>query len=203
VANSGIPGSQPPGIGLYGSGGAGFGSTVATASQPSAPSLSVGDAIVFVVASALLGAVLSVPAALVWNKIADPPQAPLTKQGAFLGEVGLNQQAEVTLWFLVVGLAFGLVAGLVVGWFGQRRGSVTVVAVVVLCAVATALTAYLGISVFGPDAKAQAAHAAIGSLITSNLSIGSKLVYLGWPIGGMVGACVAIFMWPERQNDPA
>ncbi len=199
MVNSDIPGPQPPSIGLYGSG-AGFGSSAAA--EPSLPSLTWRDTCRFVLVSALLGAVLSVPAAFVWTKIANPPTAELTKQGVFLGEVQLNQQAEVTLWFLVVGVAFGLVAGLVVGWRGQRRGVVTVVAVIVMCAVAVALTAYLGVSVFGPDAEEQAKTAALGAQITSDLSIGSPVVYLGWPIGGMVGACLAIFWWPIRTNNP-
>ncbi len=161
---------------------------------------SAADAFRFVAASMLAGAVLAVPAARVWVEVANPPTAPLTDQGVFLGDLQLNQQSEITLWFLVVGTGFGLLAGLVMGWPGQRRGVVTVVAVVALCAVASGLTAYLGISVFGPDATAQAAGAAVGASITTDLSVGSPLVFLGWPIGGLVGACLGIYMWPVTHS---
>jgi hypothetical protein len=181
-------------------GGPGFGASPATQAAPTSPTLSAADAARFVAAAVVAGGVLAVPAALVWRAISDPPKALVTKQGAYLGEVQLNQQAEVTLWFLAVGFVFGLVAGLGVGWRGQRRGAVTVLAVVAMSAVATALTAYLGISVFGSDATSEAAGAAVGSLITSNLSIGSWLAYLGWPIGGLVGVCAAILRWPVQGN---
>jgi hypothetical protein len=202
VPDPDVPRPQPAGFHLYGLSGQGYGSSPAAQAGPSAPSVSLADAVRFVVASVVAGGVLAVPAALVWGQVADPPKAQLTKQGAYLGEVQLNQQAEVTLWFLVVGFAFGIVAGLVVGWRGQRRGSVTVLAVVALSVVGTALMRYLGISVFGPDAKSEAASAAIGSLITSNLSVGSWLAYLGWPIGGLIGACGAILLWPVTGNGP-
>jgi hypothetical protein len=198
VANSDTPGSRPPLVSAWGS--AGSAAPGLAGASGSSPSLSVSDALVFVGWSALLGAVLAVPAALLWDLVADPPKASVTAQGVFLGEQQLNQQAEVTLLFWAVGFAFGLAAGLLVGWRGQRRGAVTVLAVLVLCAVGAALTSYLGISVFGPDAKAQAAAGGVGTLITTDLTIGSKLVYLGWPIGGMVGVCVAIFLWPVPVN---
>jgi hypothetical protein len=166
---------------------------------------SVRSAAVFVGVCALTGAVLAFPAAWVWLKAADPPAGVLTKQGSkqgiSLGEVQLNQQAGVTLWFFVVGLGIGLLAGLVVGWLGRRLGVVTVWAVLVLCAIAAGLTAFLGISVFGPNEKAEASNASVGDQITSKLTVGSDLVYLGWPIGGLVGSCLAIVFWPEPADD--
>jgi hypothetical protein len=168
---------------------------------------SVRSAAVFVVGCALAGAVLAVPAAWVWLKVANPPAGALTtegtRQGISLGEIQLNQQAGVTLWFFVVGLAIGLLAGLVVAWLGRRLGVLTVWAVLALCAVAAALTAFLGISVFGPNEKAEASAASVGDQITSKLTIGTDLVYLGWPIGGLVGGCLAIVFWPEAPDiDP-
>ena len=31
--------------------------------------------------------------------------------------------------------------------------------------------------------------------------IGTDLAYLGWPIGGLVGSCLAIVFWPEASDD--
>ena len=78
----------------------------------------------------LLGAALAPLAGWVWVTLANPPTVPLASDGGlYLGEQALNQQSGVTLWFFVVGVAFGAVAGLVVGWFGQRFGWPTVLAV--------------------------------------------------------------------------
>jgi hypothetical protein len=154
-----------------------------------------------VVVAALAGAILAFPAAEVWLHLADPPAGELTRSGVALGEVQLNQQSGVTLWFLVVGAVAGLLAGLVVGWLGRRRGMVAVVAVVVLCAVGAWLSAYLGIHVFGPDEKAEAADASIGDLVVSELSVGTFLAYLGWPIGGLLGACAALLCSPDYPNE--
>jgi hypothetical protein len=160
---------------------------------------------VFLGVCAVVGAMLAFPAAWVWLKVADPPTGELTKQGTTLGislgEVQLNQQSGVTLWFLVVGLGIGLLAGLVVGWLGRRLGVLTVWGVLVLCVIAAGLTAFLGISVFGPDEVAEKKSASIGDQITSKLTIGSDLVYLGWPIGGLVGSCLAMVFWPEGSDD--
>jgi hypothetical protein len=162
---------------------------------------------VFLGLCALVGAVLAFPAAWVWLKVADPPTGELakqgTKQGIVLGEVQLNQQSGVTLWFLVVGLGIGLLAGLVIGWLGRRLGVLTVWGVLVLCVIAAGLTAFLGISVFGPDEVAEKKSASIGDQITSKLTIGTDLVYLGWPIGGLVGSCLAIVFWPDASDDLA
>ncbi len=207
MANSDLPGpapvgpAQPPVGGADGvalSGAHGVGVDVA---PPAASSSSRADAVVFLLASTLAGVVLAFPAAWIWSQVADPPAAPLTSRGVSFGEVQLNQQSEVTMWFLVVGFGFGLLSGMVVGWLGERRGTITVLAVLALSSVGSGLAAYLGITVFGPDAGVQAAAAAVGDRITSDLSVGSALVYLGWPIGGLLGACSAIFFWSVPSND--
>jgi MFS family permease len=157
----------------------------------------------FVAYAALAGVVLAFPAAWVWAQVADPPAGELTRTGLVLGEVQLNQQSGVTLWFLVIGAVAGFLAGLVVGWLGRRRGVVVVVAVLMLCVVGALLSAYLGIHVFGPDEKAEAATASVGDLVTSRLILGTDLAYLGWPIGGLAGACLALVCSPEYADGPA
>jgi hypothetical protein len=155
----------------------------------------------FVLKASVAGAALAVPAAWVWASVADPPRAVLTARGVSFGESQLNQQSEITLWFLVVGLAFGTAAGLATGLLGRRRGLDTVAAVAALCLVGAALTAFLGISVFGPDAEADLARSTVGESVTSDLRVDSLLAYLGWPIGGLAGLCVAIYTWPVTPND--
>jgi hypothetical protein len=165
------------------------------------PAPMVRSGALFVAYAALAGVVLAFPAAWVWGQVADPPAGELTKTGVVLGEVQLDQQSGVTLWFLVVGAVAGFLAGLVVGWLGRRRGVVVVVAVLMLCVVGAVLSGHLGIHVFGPDEKAEAAAASVGDLVTSRLTLGTDLAYLGWPIGGLAGACLALVCAPEYADD--
>jgi hypothetical protein len=151
----------------------------------------------------LAGIALAFIGGFVWAKIADPPKALVTDDGVFLtGEIGYNAQVVVTLWFIVVGLIGGILSGLVVGLLGRRHGGASVVAVIVMCAVASGLGAWAGIHVFGPDMTAQVADASSGDLITTELSIGSDVAYLGWPIGGLLGAFVGIAFWPPDRKGP-
>lgn len=166
----------------------------------SPPSSTVPQKLTYVVGCAIAGAVLGVPAGLLWLKVADPPSAALTSTGAYFGDLERNQQVGVTLWFFVVGVALGLVAGLVVGWFGHRHGLTTVVAVLALCATAAWVTKWTGADVFGPDEQAQLADAHVGSHITLEVKLGTRIAYLGWPIGGLLGGLAAIFGWPRQRS---
>jgi len=135
--------------------------------------------------------------------LADPPTVRLAADGGlYLGEQALNQQSEVTLWFLAVGAAFGALAGVGVGWFGRRFGWPTVLAVLLLCAVGAAASGYLGVHVFGPDPVAAAAHAAVGTPVQLGVRIDTRVAYLGWPIGGLVGVLAAIACWSRAETSP-
>lgn len=146
--------------------------------------------------AALAGVVLAPIAGWLWVVVSDPPKVPLYANGGlYLGEQALNQQAGVTLWFLVLGLGFGAVAGLVVGWVGQRFGWLTVLAVLLLCLIASVGSWYLGVHVFGPDPKAEASGARVGDLIQVGVQLDTRVAYLGWLIGGLLGALAAIASW--------
>jgi hypothetical protein len=151
----------------------------------------------------LVGAALAPFAGWVWVALANPPTVPVASDGGlYLGEQALNQQSGVTLWFLVVGAAFGAVAGLVVGWLGRRYGWPTVLAVLVLCAIGSVGSRYLGVHVFGPDPAAAAEHAAVGTPIQLDVGLDTWVAYLGWPIGGIVGVLAAISAWSRSESSP-
>lgn len=154
-------------------------------------------------ACAVAGALLAPLVAWLWVVLSDPPQVPLADGGGlYLGEQALNQEAGITLWFFVLGVGFGAVAGLVVGWMGQRFGWFTVVAVLVLGTVAAFLTMYLGVHVFGPDPKEEVVGARVGDLIRVGVSVQTRVAYLGWPIGALAGALAAISGW-RRSDEPS
>lgn len=140
--------------------------------------------------------------AQLWAKLADPPSATLTSQGVFFGEVELNQQSGVTLWFFVVGVGLGVVVGLLTGLLGRNLGVVAVVSSLVICAVVSVSSARLGISVLGPDEQAQLAATTLGGSVTAKLAVSSFVAYLGWPIGGLVGVLAAVSCWPRREELP-
>ncbi len=175
------------------------GSATSASASPGRPSTGP-QKLSYVVTSAVGGAALGVPAGFLWVKVAGPPAAALTADGVYFGENQLNQQVGVTLWYLAVGAFVGLVAGLVVGWLGQRHGLTTVAAVVGCCAAAALVSYWTGVHVFGPDEKAQLAHAEVGDQITSGVSVDALVAPLGWPIGGLVGGLAAMFRWPQEQS---
>ncbi len=149
----------------------------------------------------LVGAALAPIAGWLWAALADPPTVRIASDGGlYLGEEALNQQSGVTLWFLVVGAAIGALAGLAVGWFGRRFGWPTVLGVLVVCVVGAVGSRYLGQHVFGPDPAAAAAHATVGTPIQLGVRLDTWVAYLGWPIGGLVGALVAITCWSRSET---
>jgi predicted lipid-binding transport protein (Tim44 family) len=158
---------------------------------------SAADQIVFAVSSMLGGVAAGFAGGAVWAAVADPPMAVVTRQGVFLAsEVGYDHRAVETLWFLVVGLVGGLLAGALIGLIGRRHGAVTVVAVVLMGAVATGLAAWSGIHVFGPDLGSQLANASPGDQVRTTLTVTSDVAYLGWSIGALIGLLAATAALP-------
>lgn len=150
----------------------------------------------------LTGVICGVAGAALWVWLADPARAQVTGAGAFYGEAELNSQVEVTLWFLALGVVGGIVAGLVVGWLGNRQGVGVVVAVLVLCCVASAVSAYVGMAVWGPHLPTGPDQPVVGSYVKSELEITTMIAYLGWPIGGVLGVLAAITKWPRSRAIP-
>jgi hypothetical protein len=155
--------------------------------------------LLYVVSCAAAGAVLGLPGGLVWVLVAGPPAAALTADGVYFGEAELDSLTGVSLWFLAVGAMAGLLAGLVVGWLGQRHGVATVFAVLACCAAAAVVSYWTGVHVFGADEQAQLADAEVGDQITSGVTVDTYVVLLGWPIGGLIGGLAAMFGWSSRD----
>ncbi len=146
---------------------------------------------------AIAGAVLAFPAAWVWVELSDPPRAVLSAKGVFLGEVELDRLVGLSWWFLAIGLGFGIVAGLVIGWRGQRHGLAVVLAVLALSVVASYLTSRIGHDIFGQDVDQQVKQAQVGDFITTDMRIESLIAYVGWPVGGLIGVLAGVSRWPK------
>lgn len=169
---------------------------------------SAADQIVFTVASMLGGVIAGFVGGRVWDALADPLLAIVTKQGVFLGsEVGYDHRVVETLWFLAVGIAGGILGGAVLGLIGRRHGAVTVLAAALMSAVATGIAAWSGIHVFGPDLGSQLTDASPGDQLQTALTITSDVAYLGWPIGALFGLLLATAVLPrdafKSARDPS
>jgi hypothetical protein len=157
----------------------------------------------YAVGCLLTAAAAGVPGALLWTKLASPPAGVLTSTGVVFGETQLNQDVEVTMWFLATGVAVSFVVGLLSALRGSRYGVPVVLVVVVACCVGSLVSYWLGVHVFGPDTKAELASAKVGQHITAPLSVGTRIAFLGWPVGGLVGTLVAIWWWPPTSSSRA
>jgi len=164
------------------------------------PGSSLHERALFVLIAALAGALLGIIGGYLWSVIADPPVGVLTERGVFLtSELAYNDAVVMSLWFLMIGFCLGLLAGVGLGLVGRRHGVAVVVAVLVLCGIACGLSAWLGVELFGPDPQAQVADSSVGDPITVALDITTKIAYLGWPIGGLVGVLVAVSTWTRPK----
>jgi magnesium-transporting ATPase (P-type) len=166
----------------------------------STPAVPVQAKARFLAGCAAAGVVLAVLGAAAWVWAADPPTSTIERGGGvFFDEQQLNQQVGVTLWFLVIGSVLGLVTGAVIAHRAQAYGVLAVVGVLLTCMIATAASAWLGVQVLGPDQQAQLADATVGTRVTAELDVTTVVAYLGWPVGGMVGALLAIARWPTAH----
>lgn len=151
-----------------------------------------------------IGIVAAIVGGLVWTVLANPPSVRLQADGGVvLGEVGLDQQAGVTLWFFLVGVVGGAVCGLLIGWLGARFGWGAVVAVLVCCGIAAWGSGLAGQHLFGPDPAAEVRQASTGALVTLAVHVDSWIAYLGWPIGGAAAVLAVVLGWPKEQTAPA
>jgi hypothetical protein len=156
----------------------------------------------YVAGCLLTGAAAGVPAGWLWTRLASPANGIITSGGVVLGETALNKEVGVTMWFLITGVAVGLLVGLVFSWRGARYGVTVVVAVALACCLGSLVSYWTGVHLFGPDAKTELASARVGQHIAVPVSVGTKIAFLGWPVGGLFGVLVAISRWPRTAERP-
>ncbi|HEY7043952.1 MAG TPA: hypothetical protein VH419_09825 [Nocardioidaceae bacterium] len=171
----------------------------------------------FVSVCLVVGVLAAVPAAWLWVELADPPSTRLSSDGLVFGELAFNDVTSITLWFVVVGFAWGVVLGLVATSLGRRHGLVTVAAVLLMSVVGSTVMLWCGIHLFGPDhpvdfvalfnAEPQERRQMLdgfhsGDLLVSSLRLTTWVALLAWPIGAMAGALGGTYLWPKAPKPP-
>ncbi|HJV13700.1 MAG TPA: hypothetical protein VJ625_07385 [Propionibacteriaceae bacterium] len=139
----------------------------------------------FAFAAASLG--LGAAAGVLWWLVVNPPAYELNSNGgASTSERGLTEFISGDAWFCAIGLVVGLLIGLA-AWRWLRSIGWTVVLVVLVCAVAAALTCWLVGYRLGPgDFSARLAAAQPGQLVPIPLTLRARASLLTWPFFAVI-----------------
>jgi hypothetical protein len=138
---------------------------------------------------AFLGGSLALGAAagVVWWLVVKPPAYELNSNGgATTSERGLSEFIAGDAWFCAIGLVVGLLIGLA-AWRWLRTVGWSVVLVVLVCAVASALTCWLvGYRLCPGDFSARLAAAQPGQLVSIPLTLRARASLLTWPFFAII-----------------
>jgi hypothetical protein len=136
-------------------------------------------------AAASLG--LGAAAGVLWWLVVNPPAYELNSNGgAATSERGLTEFISGDAWFCAIGVVVGLLIGLA-AWRWLRSIGWTVVLVVLVCAVAAALTCWLVGYRLGPgDFSARLAAAQPGQLVPIPLTLRAQASLLTWPFFAVI-----------------
>jgi hypothetical protein len=126
-------------------------------------------------------------AGVVWWLVVKPPAYELNSNGgATTSERGLTEFIAGDAWFSAIGLVAGLLIG-IAAWHWLRMLGWTVVLVVLVCALAAALTCWLVGYRLGPgDFSARLAAARPGELVPIPLTLRAKASLLTWPFFAVI-----------------
>jgi len=130
---------------------------------------------------------LGAAAGVVWWLVVKPPAYELNSNGgATTTERGLTEFIAGDAWFCAIGLVAGLLIGLA-AWRWLRSLGWSVVLVVLVCAVASALTCWLVGYRLGPgDFSARLAAAQPGQLVPLPLTLRARASLLVWPFFAII-----------------
>jgi hypothetical protein len=139
-------------------------------------------------------AVLGVVAGFVWAQVVDPALVIRGEDGLGQDELQLGKVFNADGWYVLIGAATGLLAGLVMG---LRRDVDMLVAVILLVAgsvVGAAVMAWTG-QLFGPeDPTAFLESSRPGASAPAPLEVHAFASYLAWPVGVLAGVLAPLLV---------
>lgn len=128
---------------------------------------------------------LGAPAGLLWSALAPHAGVDISSAGAtFSGGVTAETFVAADAWFLAVGVALGLVTGVLAWVFARGSGPVTVVALTVGGLLAALVASKVGMRI-GQDALREAAAGGVSGRYVANVAVQAQTVLLGWPIAAL------------------
>jgi hypothetical protein len=130
---------------------------------------------------------LGAAAGVVWWLVVQPPAYELNSNGgASTSERGLSEFIAGDAWFCAIGLVVGLLIGLA-AWRWLRSIGWSVVLVVLVCALASALTCWLVGYRLGPgEFSTRLAAAQPGQLVPIPLTLRARASLLTWPFFAII-----------------
>lgn len=153
------------------------------------------DAAIIIVTFLLLG----VLGGVLWSLVVSPAEFTKLADGGSMGEDELSKKFGADGWFVLIGTAAGVLAGLALSWWRSRDALLTSALLVAGSAVAAAVMALVG-HLLGPGST-QAALAAVqvGAQVPERLDVDTFIVYLAWPVGVLAGT---LFVLLGRAPEP-
>ncbi len=148
--------------------------------------------------SGLLTLLLAPWLGMAWQWLAPPPKYLNIEGSVFPFDEDSSEFIAADGWFLLLGLALGVVCG-AVGYWRYRRALPAMLAITA-AAFAGAWIARRTGQEFGPPDLVQAAVGTVdGETVNGAIDVRSKIVLLGWPIGVLI-AYVSMILGLEKPQ---
>lgn len=114
---------------------------------------------------------------------------------------GAASEFSATGWYVVIGLAAGLLVGLVSGLALDRDELITTAAVLIGGVLAGYLCYRVGMSLSPPDHHVVARTAEDGTRIEAGMILASNRAGLAFPLGGLIGLALTFFSFSKTNRD--
>lgn len=143
-----------------------------------------GQAVVFVAAFAVSGAL----AGVVWEQLWDAPDGVVFEGRWFLEPAGPDHAFSGTGWYVVVALLAGAVTAFVLGWLWPRNELVSVVAIALGSMLAAWVMFEVGHALGPQDPRVLATGQPDRTIIASDLRLAGVSAYAAFPIGALTAS---------------
>ena len=142
-------------------------------------------------------------AGVVWQWIWTPVVGVVVDHRWTAGDaLGLQHEFSGTGWYVVVGTAAGLVAGVVIALLAHRMPVLTLVAVVIGSVLGAWLMLVVGTALGPSDPTVLAKTAADGTRLPMELSVSGHSPWISLPTGALVGLLLVFIGLSPRHPAP-
>jgi hypothetical protein len=114
-------------------------------------------------------------------------------------EAGYDQLSAATPQYVVIGLGFGLLLGVLAAVLLRGRELVGLAALVVASGLGAFLMLRLGVHLSPPDPESLLADAAVGDRMPGAMAVSGWTPYLAWPFGALFGFLAVLVLVTERS----